>query len=111
MGASSILVMGSMNILLFLRKVKIFNKSRYSRNRQNTRVSFYLSILINIIVIFGVFSLYYKVLFKLSLLWWLLYMFVVSFLFSSSLRTQATTKIKNVKLFFSQISNKTNQGK
>ena len=51
-----------------LRKTKIFNKSRYSRNRQNTRVAFYFSILINIIVIFAVFSLYYKILFKLSIL-------------------------------------------
>jgi putative ABC transport system permease protein len=45
-----------MKNILFLRKTKIFNKSRYARNRQTTRVAFYLSILINILVIFAIFS-------------------------------------------------------
>ena len=40
------------NLLLFLRKVRLFNKSRYSRNRQLARVIFYFSLYINIAVIY-----------------------------------------------------------
>lgn len=57
------------NLPLVLRKSKIFNKSRYSRNRQTTRVAFYLSIIVNLLVIFGVFNLYYKVNLKASYFW------------------------------------------
>lgn len=94
---------GYMNIIFFLRKVKIFNKSRYSRNRQNTRVAFYFSLIINILVIFAVFSLYYKILFKLSILWWFFYVFLFSFIFSSFLRTLATTSITGLIMFFKQL--------
>jgi hypothetical protein len=67
-GAGSIPAMGTVQGLFLLRKNKIFNKSRYARNRQTTRVAFYLAILINILVIFVVFILYYKVLLKFSLI-------------------------------------------
>jgi hypothetical protein len=53
-------------MLNFVRKVKIFNKSRYSRNRQNVRVTFYFSIYFNIIIIYGVFSLFYNLALFLS---------------------------------------------
>jgi len=53
--------MNLINIFLnFVRKVRIFNKSRYSRNRQNVRVTFYFSIYFNIIIIYLVFSLFYN---------------------------------------------------
>lgn len=47
-------------LLNFVRKVRIFNKSRYSRNRQNVRVTFYFSIYFNIVIIYLVFSLFYN---------------------------------------------------
>jgi len=47
-------------VLNFVRKVKIFNKSRYSRNRQNVRITFYFSIYFNILIIYTVFSLFYN---------------------------------------------------
>jgi len=47
-------------VLNFVRKVRIFNKSRYSRNRQNVRVTFYFSIYFNILIIYTVFSLFYN---------------------------------------------------
>jgi hypothetical protein len=53
-------------MLNFVRKVKIFNKSRYSRNRQNVRVTFYFSIYFNIIIIYAVFSLFYNLALFLS---------------------------------------------
>lgn len=54
-------------ILLFLRRVRSFNKSRYARNRQLARVIFYVAIYINILLIFGIFSLFYGVIFKFSI--------------------------------------------
>ena len=38
----------------FLRKNRIFNKSRYSRNRQLARVIFYFSLYINIFILYGI---------------------------------------------------------
>ena len=53
--------MNLINILLnFVRKIRIFNKSRYSRNRKNVRVTFYFSIYFNIVIIYLVFSLFYN---------------------------------------------------
>lgn len=79
--------------IFFLRKSRMFNKSRYSRNRQTTRVAFYLSLLVNIIIILGVFTLFYKILFKLALLWWPFFVLLSSFFFSSFIRAQVFNKI------------------
>lgn len=95
--------MGNVRGLFLLRKNKIFNKSRYARNRQTTRVAFYLAILINILVIFVVFILYYKVLLKFSLIWPALFIFLASFLFSSCLRSSAAVSLKNFSTFMSSL--------
>lgn len=59
--------MVSKNLLLnYARKVKLFNKSRYSRNRQNVRVTFYFSLYFNIVIIFLVFSLFYNLTFFMT---------------------------------------------
>jgi H+/Cl- antiporter ClcA len=79
--------------IFFLRKSRMFNKSRYSRSRQTTRVAFYLSLLVNIIIILGVFTLFYKILFKLALLWWPFYVLLGSFFLGSFLRTQIFSKL------------------
>lgn len=95
-----------MKLLLFLRKIKIFNKSRYSRNRQNTRVAFYLSIFINILVIFVVFSLYYKILFKLTVMWWFFFLFLLLFILGGYLRAIPTTSFKGIVNFFKTLLKK-----
>lgn len=41
--------------ILYLRKNKIFNKGRYSRNRQYYRTGVYLCLYINIIAVFGIY--------------------------------------------------------
>lgn len=69
-----------MIVINYLRKVRSFNKSRFSRNRQTARVIFYFAIYINILIIFGIFSVIYQITFKLSNLWWLLYFFFLSFI-------------------------------
>jgi hypothetical protein len=43
-----------MALAMFLRKVRIFNKLRYARNRQLARVIFYFALYINVIIIYGV---------------------------------------------------------
>lgn len=79
--------MNLINILLnFVRKVRIFNKSRYSRNRQNVRVTFYFSIYFNIIIIYVVFSLFYNLALFLTYNWWFYYIFLSYFLISNLVR-------------------------
>lgn len=50
----------------YARKVRLFNKSRYSRNRQNVRATFYFALYINIAVIYLVFSVIYNIAIFLS---------------------------------------------
>jgi hypothetical protein len=79
-----------MNLLKILinyaRKVRIFNKSRYSRNRQNVRVTFYFGLYINIVVIYLVFSVFYNIAFFLSYNWWFYFVFLSFFFVSNYLR-------------------------
>lgn len=50
--------------IFYLRKTKMFNKSRYSRNRQLARVIFYFSLYINILIIYGIFFVIYGLSFE-----------------------------------------------
>ncbi len=70
-----------------LRYTKHFNKSRYSRNRQLARVIFYFTLYINILIIFGVYSLFYGIIFKFGIVWWVLFIFFLSCIIPSFLRT------------------------
>ena len=45
--------------IFFLRKARLFNKSRYARNRQLARVIFYFALYINVLIIYGVFFVIY----------------------------------------------------
>jgi hypothetical protein len=68
--------------LFLLRKNKIFNKSRYSRNRQLARVIFYFALYINIIVIYGVFFVFYGLTFNTTFFWFIPYFeTLIAFLF------------------------------
>lgn len=62
--------------IFFLRKNKVFNKSRYSRNRQTYRTGFYLCILLNIILIIGLCFAFYKFSMNIGYFWWLTIIFV-----------------------------------
>lgn len=42
----------------------MFNKSKYSRNRQLARVIFYFALYINVIIIYGVFYVFYGLTFS-----------------------------------------------
>ena len=53
-------------VIFYLRRTRSFNKSKYARNRQLARVIFYIGLYINLLVIFGVFSIFYGFMFKFA---------------------------------------------
>jgi hypothetical protein len=63
----------------FIRKSKIFNKGRYSRNRQYYRTGVYWCLYVNIILVIGLYFWFYRFLINFSYLWWLLFFFLLSF--------------------------------
>lgn len=75
-----------MGNLFFLRKVRSFNKSRYSRNRQIARVIFYFALYINILIIYGSFSMLYGFVFKFNYSTWITYVLIGSFIMPSVIR-------------------------
>lgn len=73
-------------LINYVRKVRIFNKSRYSRNRQNVRATFYFGLYINILIIYAVFSVFYNIAFFLTYNWWFYFVFLSFFFISNFLR-------------------------
>lgn len=80
-------------LLLFLRKVRLFNKSRYARNRQLARVIFYFSLYINIAVIYWIVYVFYGLSFYHGWLWWLIFIVYLSSVVGIFFRT---TYLKNL---------------
>ena len=80
-------------VVFFLRKVKIFNKGRYSRNRQNYRTGVYLCLWLSIVLIVFVYYIFYRFMFNFGFIWIIFFIFVSSFFFSRF--------IQNYKLSFS----------
>jgi len=75
------------NILIFfVRKLRIFNKSRYSRNRQNVKITFYFALYINILVIYIVFSVLYGFVFLISYNYIFYIIFLSSFFIPNFIR-------------------------
>ncbi len=72
--------------ILYLRKNKIFNKSRYSRNRQTYRTGAYWCLYINIIAVVAFYFWFYKFTMNFGYLWWLLFLLIASFFFSRALK-------------------------
>lgn len=87
-----------MNIM-FLRKNKVFNKGRYSRNRQNYRTGVYWCLYINIIAVVGIYLWFYRFNMNFGYLWWFFYSFIVSFFFSKAV----SFNLFNFKVLFFQI--------
>ncbi len=74
------------SIILYLRKNKVFNKSRYSRNRQTYRTGAYWCLYINIIAVVAFYFWFYKFTMNFGYLWWLFYSFILSIFFSRALK-------------------------
>lgn len=66
----------------YLRKNKIFNKGRYSRNRQLYRTGVYWCLWLNIIIVYGLYFFFYRFTFNFGYLWFGLAILIFSTIFS-----------------------------
>nr|YP_010411979.1 Ymf67 [Tetrahymena rostrata]QBI37947.1 Ymf67 [Tetrahymena rostrata]URP31139.1 Ymf67 [Tetrahymena rostrata] len=82
------------SIILYLRKNKIFNKSRYSRNRQTYRTGAYWCLYVNIIAVIAFYFWFYKFTFNFGYVWWILYIFILSFFLPRALKYKFYNPIK-----------------
>lgn len=83
------------NIIYFLRKNKVFNKGRYSRNRQIYRTGVYWCLYINIIAVVGLYFWFYRFVMNFGYVWIMLFLFIFSFFLPKVLKF----KLYNVKEF------------
>ena len=82
-----------MGSLLLLRRVRVFNKSKYARNRQLARVIFYFGLYINLLIIYGSFSMLYGFVFKFNYAIWVVYFVFSCFLLPSAFRVWKLTRV------------------
>ena len=54
----------------YIRKNRIFNKGRYSRNRQLYRTGVYWCLWVNIIMVYGLYFIFYRFSFNFGYFWW-----------------------------------------
>ena len=66
----------------FLRKNRIFNKGRYSRNRQLYRTGVYWCLWLNIIIVYGLYFLFYRFSFNFGYIWIGMFFLILSTIFS-----------------------------
>jgi len=66
------------NVVFFLRKNKIFNKGRYSRNRQIYRTGVYMCLWINIIFVYFYIFSFYRFAFNFGYMWVGIGLFIIS---------------------------------
>lgn len=66
----------------YLRKNRIFNKGRYSRNRQLYRTGVYWCLWLNIIMVYGLYFIFYRFTFNFGYIWWGVLILAYSTIFS-----------------------------
>jgi len=69
-------------LFFFIRKNRIFNKGRYSRNRQLYRTGVYWCLWLNIMLVYGLYFLFYRFTFNFGYFWWGLLILMYSTIFS-----------------------------
>jgi len=72
--------------IFYIRKNRIFNKSRYSRNRQLYRTGVYWCLWLNVLIVYGLYFYFYRFTFNFGYIWWGLGFFVFSFIFSRAVQ-------------------------
>ncbi len=77
--------------VLYLRKTKVFNKGRYSRNRQFYRTGVYWCLYINIIAVIGMYFWFYRFVMNFGYLWWLFYLSLASFVVAKTIHFRLYT--------------------
>lgn len=65
----------------FLRNNEIFNKSRYSRNRQTYRTGVFWCIWLTVLTVIGLYFYFYVFLIKFTYAWFFFFLFILSFFF------------------------------
>jgi len=70
----------------YIRKNRIFNKSRYSRNRQLYRTGVYWCLWLNVLVVYGLFFVFYRFTFNFGYFWWGILILFYSTIFSRVLK-------------------------
>lgn len=85
----------------YLRKNKVYNKGRYSRNRQNYRTGVYMCLYLSVISIFGLYYSFYKFAFKFTYLWWFFIAFLGSFIVPKAIKYRLYEPMTLLKRFFS----------
>ena len=73
-------------VILFLRKNKIFNKGRYSRNRQFYRTGVYWCLYLSIVLFTGLYYWFFHFMVNFGFLWWLFFLGLVSFVLPKTLK-------------------------
>ena len=89
--------------ILYLRKNKIFNKGRYSRNRQFYRTGVYWCIYINIIAILGLYFWFYRFVINFGYLWWLLYISILSFVLAKAFNYNLLNPMSLIKSIYNDL--------
>jgi len=84
----------------YLRKNKVYNKGRYSRNRQNYRTGVYMCLYLSVISIFGLYYSFYKFAFKFTYLWWFFIAFAGSFILPKAIKYRLYEPTMLLKRFF-----------
>jgi hypothetical protein len=69
-------------LYFYIRKNRIFNKGRYSRNRQLYRTGVYWCLWLNIMLVYGLYFMFYRFTFNFGYFWWGLLIFAYSTIFS-----------------------------
>ena len=82
--------------IFFLRKNKIFNKGRYSRNRQNYRTGVYWCIALNIILVVALYIWFYRFSMNYTYIWWFFF-FCIALFFISRISQYRLYNILNIK--------------
>lgn len=87
------------NVNFFLRKNKIFNKSRYSRNRQLYRTGVYMCLYLNVIFVYFYIFSFYRFAFVFSYLWLGIGVFLTSMVLGRAMKYRFYNPIN----FFNEI--------
>lgn len=85
----------------FLRKNRIFNKSRYSRNRQLYRTGVYWCLWLNIMIVYGLYFFFYRFVFTFNYMWWFFCFFIFSLIFGRVVQS----RLYNISNLFGELVN------
>jgi hypothetical protein len=89
-------------IFFYLRKSRVFNKGRYSRNRQNFRTGVYWCLYVNILAVLGIYYFFYKFTINFGYLWWIFIFFINCFFFNKFIKLHIFS-IQGLIIFFKKL--------